>query len=153
MTLREELIQAGKIFIDTSPFIYFVEAHPKYGLLAKEIFDTVQAGDCKAYSSVVTLTEVLPKPLQVGNNNVVKKFKEMFVSTNSFSIVDITYSIAERAGMLRGKYTGLKTVDALQLSGALAMNVNVFITNDKQLKQINEITILVLDDYMTKPIL
>jgi hypothetical protein len=102
MTLREELIQAGTLFIDTSPFIYFVEAHPKYGLVVKEIFDTVQEKKCKAIASVVTLTEVLPKPIQSGNSLVVKKFKELFVSTDSFSVFDITYSIAERAGKLRG---------------------------------------------------
>ncbi len=148
MKLREELTEARSIFIDTAPFIYYVEAHPKYGRIAKEIFDSFQAKECKAFSSVFTLTEVLPKPIQVGNEQVLKKFTELFSSGDSLSLTEITYSIAEKAGMLRGKYPWLKTIDSLQLAASLNMNAKLFITNDKPLKRINEINILILEDYV-----
>ena len=36
MTLSEYLALINTIFIDTAPVIYFIEAHPQFGPLAKE---------------------------------------------------------------------------------------------------------------------
>jgi len=44
----------------------------------------------------------------------------------------------------------LKTVDALHISLALLMNANLFVTNDKQLKKINELRVLILDDFLSE---
>ena len=64
MTLSEELFRINSIFIDTAPIIYYIEAHPKYGPLAKEVVIAFQSGNLNAYSSVITLAEVLPKPIE-----------------------------------------------------------------------------------------
>ena len=37
MTLSEELIRIKSIFIDTAPIIYYMEAHPQFGPLAREV--------------------------------------------------------------------------------------------------------------------
>ena len=51
MTLSEELIRINSIFIDTAPIIYYIEAQPKFGPLAKEAVSAFQSGnlDCKAW--------------------------------------------------------------------------------------------------------
>ena len=49
---------------------------------------------------------------------------------------------------MRGRYPFLRTIDALQVSTALDVGADAFLTNDKKLKQINEIKVLVLRDYL-----
>ena len=66
MTLPDELKQVNIVFIDTAPIIYYIEAHPQFGPLAKGIVDSFQAGELGAFSSVITLAEVLPKPFEAG---------------------------------------------------------------------------------------
>jgi len=51
MTLVDELDKIDSLFIDTAPIIYYIEAHPQFGPLAKEIVTTFQSGKIKAFSS------------------------------------------------------------------------------------------------------
>ena len=56
MIISDELAQISTIFIDTAPVIYYIEAHPKFGPLAKEVVTAFHAGNLNAFSSVITLT-------------------------------------------------------------------------------------------------
>ena len=109
MSLQSELAGINSIFLDTAPIIYYIEAHPQYGPLMKDIVDSFKTGILEAYTSVITITEVLPKLV----------------------------------------YDSLRTMDALQLSAAIKADVDIFITNDIKLKQVNEVKVLVLNDYVT----
>ena len=50
MSLHDELTRIKTIFIDTAPIIYFIEAHPLFGLLVKEVVDSFQSGKLTAYA-------------------------------------------------------------------------------------------------------
>jgi hypothetical protein len=47
-----------------------------FGPLAKEVVTAFQSGSLTAYSSVITLTEVLPKPIESGDEKLALKFAE-----------------------------------------------------------------------------
>ncbi len=53
-------------------------------------------------------------------------------------MIEISENLAESAGKLRGRYPFLKTFDAIQISAALDVGADAFLTNDKKLKQIKE---------------
>ncbi|MGD0885374.1 MAG: PIN domain-containing protein [Thermodesulfovibrionales bacterium] len=148
MTLSEELAQISSIFIDTAPVIYYIEAHPEFGPLAKEVITAFQSGNLTAYSSVLTLTEVLPKPIENGDEKLARKFAEFLKHGKHLTMIEISEGIAESAGKLRGCYPFLKTVDAIQLSATLDIGADAFLTNDVKLKQIKELKVLVLRDYL-----
>ena len=74
MTLSDDLAQIRSVFIDTAPIIYYIEAHPQYGPLVKDIVTSFQSGRLNAFSSVITLVEVLPKPIEAGNETLAKQF-------------------------------------------------------------------------------
>ncbi len=148
MSLSDELTQYDTVFIDTAPIIYYIEAHSQFGPLVKEVVNTFQSGKLRAFSSVITLTEVLPKPVEAGDERLAKRFTDFLKYGRNFNLLEISANIAERAGSLRGKYLDLKTIDAIQISTAIEVGVDAFITNDKKLKQIKEIEILVLKDYL-----
>ncbi len=148
MTLSDELAQINTIFIDTAPVIYFIEAHPQFGPLVKEIVTAFQGGNLNAYSSVITLTEVLPKPIEEGNERLARKFADFLKHGINLSVIEISEGIAEAAGKLRGRYPFLRALDAIQISAAIDVGADAFLTNDDKLKRIKEIKVLVLKDYL-----
>lgn len=148
MRLSEELAHFDSIFIDTAPIIYYIEAHPLFGPLSKQVVSTFQSGTLRAYSSVLTLTEVLPKPIERGDEKLARKFADFLKHGKGLKVMEISAGIAEAAGKLRGRYPFLRTVDALQIAAALDIRAGAFLTNDVKLKQIGDIRILVLKDFL-----
>ena len=116
MNLSADLDQINTIFIDTAPIIYFIEAHPEFGPLTKIVVSAFQSGSLSAFSSVITLTEVLPKPVEANDETLTKKFAEFLKHGKNLTLIEISVSIAERAGKLRGRYTDLKALDAIQIA-------------------------------------
>jgi len=150
MRIKELLEGVEKIFIDTAPVIYFIEAHPLYGPPMREIVDMFSNGILSAYTSVITLTEVLVKPVELNRPDLAETFEKFLLHSKGLNILEIDVGIASYAGMLRGKYKYLRTLDALQLSTAIKMEVDVFITNDKKMKSFENIKILCLDDFVQR---
>jgi len=148
VTLSEELVRINSIFIDTAPIIYYIEAHPQFGPLAKVVVGTFQSGDLNAYSSVITLAEVLPKPVERGDEKLARKFAEFLKHGRNLTMIEISERTAEIAGRLRGRYSFLKTVDAIQLAAALEVGAGAFLTNDVKLQQFNELKVIILKDYL-----
>lgn len=130
---------------DTSPFIYFVERHPTYVALVREIIRRVDVGAIAGFSSVVTLTEVLTQPKRIGNITVENEYRDLLLRGRNFTLAPIDSTIAERASDLRARYN-LRTPDALQIAAALDAGCQAFLTNDANLKRVSELTVLVLDE-------
>ena len=95
MTFSDELAQINTIFIDTAPVIYYIEAHPQFGPLAKEVVSSFQSRNLNAFSSVITLTEVLPKPIENGDEKLAVKFAEFLKHGKNLTMTEISESIAE----------------------------------------------------------
>jgi predicted nucleic acid-binding protein len=145
MGLIEKLSKIQTLFIDTAPLIYFIEGHTDFGPPIKEIFTYFQSGGFEIYTSVITLTEVLPKSV-LGNPKLEGKFLQLLKTKRQFGLLEITRDVAIRAGELRGQYPFLKSMDAIQLAAAISVAANVFLTNDKRLKQVKEIPVWTMDD-------
>ncbi len=150
LVLTDELVSLNSIFLDTAPVIYYIEAHPEYGPLMKEVIACFQSGERTVYTSVITITEVLPHPVSLNKEELVKKFMEFLRKGRDINLVDISSNIAEQAGRLRGKYKSLRTMDAIQIAAAVDTDANAFLTNDIKLKQVKEIKVIVLKDYLSR---
>jgi len=148
MNLSDELDRLRTVFIDTAPIIYFIEAHPQFGPLAREIVDSFRSGKLIALSSVITLVEVLPKPVESGNDELTKKFSEFLKTGKNIKLLEISADIAELAGNLRGQYPSLKAMDAIQIAVSIDAGADAFITNDIKLKQIKDLKVIVLKEYL-----
>lgn len=134
------------LFIDTAPFIYFIEGHATFGPIMKTVFDEIGKGRIEALTSVITLVEVLPKPVQAGNEKLARSFLSHLKFGKNMNLLDITSEMAEQAGRLRGMYPALKSMDAIQIAAALEAGADAFLTNDKRLLQIQELPVLVLSE-------
>ena len=134
-----------RTFFDTAPLIYFIEESPAYLERMKAILMLLDNGVFTGYTSVVTLTEILPLPMRVGDANLVQKHRDFLLHSRGLTLIKIDVPVALRAAELRSKYS-LRTADAFQVASALSVNCDVFLTNDKQLRRVTELRVLVLDD-------
>ena len=148
MRLDQKLVRVNSVFIDTAPIIYHIEAHPQYGELAKGIFDLLLSGKLHGYSSVITIAEVLPKPVELGNEKLARWFINFLTNGPNLTMIDINDQIAISAGKMRGRYTWLRALDALQIATAMDVGADLFITNDSALKKVRDLKVLVLKDFL-----
>ena len=145
MKLADALINTVYIGLDTSPFIYFVEQNPLYVDLMREVFKRITKGDFQSCSSVITLTEVLVQPLRQNNQLLADEYRDLLFNGANFQLLSLTALVAETAAELRAKYN-LRTPDALQIATALENGCDAFLCNDKDLKKVTELKILILDE-------
>lgn len=148
--LSLKLEQYAQIALDTSPIIYFVEANPQYASLATLIFQKISQGNLLGFTSTITLTEVLVFPFYKQLPDLQEKYRQLLLESKNISLVPIHPGVAITAASLRAKYkeNNLRTPDALQLAMAIETNCQAFITNDKRLHVIQELEVIVLEDYL-----
>lgn len=138
------------VFLDTAPFIYFIEENKKYVNIVEKIFSGISYGDINGISSYLTLLEVLVKPIQAGHREVAAQYRDLMLGCNYLRLYPLDDKVAETAASLRAKYHGngfkLKTPDAIQVATGILNGAEVFVTNDCSLKCLKEIDIIVLDE-------
>ncbi len=134
----------SKIFLDTAPIIYFVEQKEKYLEQIKNIFKSNYLSEY--YTSTISIAEYSLYPY-LYDKSLLKDYNK-FIDRMGINLIDINKEIAEKSALIKSQYKFFKTADSLQLASALAYNCDLFITNDKQLRQFSDIETLVLDDLL-----
>ena len=71
---------------------------------------------------------------------------ERFKKILKMRVIAADEAITKYAAQIRAKYSGIKAMDALQLASAIISGCDVFLTNDKQLRQVAEIPVLLVED-------
>ena len=133
-----------KVFIDTAPFIYFIENHPVYAEMVANFITTSLAEDHSFTTSVVTILEFGVKPEKENRQEVITQFEDL-LSELAIKVEEIDRSVAVKAYQLRAKYQFLKGLDAIQIASAITSDCENFITNDVKLKKVEEITVTLLE--------
>ncbi len=143
-----ELIEKfrGKLIgVDTSIFIYFIEENPYYVRPLKVFFQKNKEGENKIVTSTITLLELLVKPLKQSRDDLVDEYKKIFEESESIELINLTPEISEISAKIRAK-NGIRIPDAVQIGTSIYSNADFFLTNDKRLKSIEDISIVILDD-------
>lgn len=145
MSISSVIAGVDLLGIETAPFIYFVEQHPKYIERMRVVFQNVNQGATQVITSAITLTEVLVMPIEKGQEGYQREYRAMLLNTRSIKTIPVSVAIAEQAAELRAKYR-LRTPDAIHVATALVSKCDAFLTNDVALKRVTELKILVLDE-------
>lgn len=135
----------NKVFIDTAPFIYYLEKNPHYFNKSKEFFEYCCINGIEMVTSVITIEEYYVFPYKSGNTELIKNF-ESFISKVGIGIINIDKNIAEQAALIRAEFKDFKAMDSLQIASALVNGCDLFITNDKQLRQEKKIMCVTFDE-------
>lgn len=138
------MTDSKKVFFDTAPFIYYLENDDEFKLKTKRIIADNEEADF--VTSTVTVGEYLTGVFKGEEEQKrLTDFKDM-ISDYRFSVVPVSWAIAEEAARIRAKYKGFKMMDSLQLSVAKLSGCDLFVTNDLQLKQYSDVSVLVVDE-------
>ena len=140
------MTDCNKIFLDTSPLIYFLDEASLYHNTVKKIFSSLFTGSNSFILSTITCMEYLVLPYRAGDQAAVQALWD-FVTACNIQIVSINQDVAIQAAKIRAEHTYFKAMDALQLSAAQYHNCQLFLTNDKQLKQFNKLDCIVVAEW------
>ena len=139
---------AEKVFVDTNPLIYLDSEQQQYYNGVVGFMTNCINEDCELYTSTITDAEFLIKPFGDNDWKQVERYR-LYLNRLGFLKCFITEQVAEESARIRAKYSGIKLADALQLAACLDCNCDVFFTNDKQLRQVTEVNVLYLGDFMS----
>ena len=134
-------------FIDTALFIYLLEAHPNFADPTERFLASCYARKVRLVTSVITHLEFSVKPYKDGRLDVIDDFQALLKDA-AFVVATVGLPDCDVAARLRATHEGLKAFDALQIAVAMKERCEVFVCNDKRLKNIHEIDIMTLDDIM-----
>jgi len=141
------------VCLDSAPFIYFIDEDPRYISKVEKIFSEIANGNVLGVSSYLSLLEVLVKPMKEGAKNIALQYKNFMLSSSFLRLYPLDDQVAETAAELRARYYGnglkIKTPDAIQIATGLLNGAEIFITNDKSLKNVKEIKVAVLDEILS----
>ncbi|MCX7001952.1 MAG: PIN domain-containing protein [bacterium] len=130
--------------LDTMLLIYLLENHAKYGGVCEWLFQQAEAGEYTGVITPVTMAEIVVKPLQCGRHDIADSYQTAICNAPNMCICDFSWKTGVMAGALRAKYN-LLLPDMFQVASAMEHG-GVLISNDRVLRKIMEIRIILLDD-------
>lgn len=136
-----------RVGLDTSPFIYQLEGHPKYAPAVAPLFAWLERRGA-AFTSTVTMTELLVQPYRAGDVDRVNLIYALTSTYPRLEWLPVSLPIADEAAHLRARYR-LRTPDAIQMATALSAEATGFVANDAAFRRVTEIDVLLLDDLAT----
>lgn len=137
-----------RAFVDTAPFIYFIEKNvynPQYYDKVKRFFMNGYNCNKRFVTSVVTMEEYFVFPYRNNNYSCIDMFNRLVATTN-MEIIEVDQKIAKKAARIRAEYKNFKAMDAIQLAVACITDCDLFLTNDKQLRQFKELRCITVDE-------
>jgi predicted nucleic acid-binding protein len=146
-SLGNKLCTVQIVGLDSAPFIYHFEEHPRYQALCAEVFNLMEVTAIQSVTSTVTLLEVLTQPLAKGNQELVVRYEQYLRFGPSLTLRSLDPDLALKAAQIRARYQ-IRTPDAIQLAAAIEFGARVFLTNDDRLRKVTEIEVIVLERWL-----
>ncbi|MDD4018385.1 MAG: PIN domain-containing protein [Kiritimatiellae bacterium] len=131
---------------DTMVLIYLLEDHPTYAPVCESLFGLAEAGSLSGVITPITLAEVIVKPLKAGQPELADRYQNAIRNLPNITLGELSWKTGIMAGALRAKY-GLALPDLFQAACAIERG-GVLITNDKALKRVEEIRVVLLNDLL-----
>jgi predicted nucleic acid-binding protein len=142
--LRLFLRRHRRIALDTSVFIYQLEANARYLALADSVFSWIEKPGHEAVTSTITMTELLVPSYRDGDESRVDAFYGLLSTYPNLRWIAPDLETADLAAKLRALYR-LRTPDALQAATAIRAQATGFVTSDPAFARIGELDTVVLD--------
>jgi predicted nucleic acid-binding protein len=97
------------------------------------VIRAVEKGEILAGTSEITLAEILVKPVERGQTDLVDGYEKMIVSGTHFAVVPVRRDILVNAAGLRARRGSIRLPDAVHIATAQALACAFFISNDRRM--------------------
>jgi predicted nucleic acid-binding protein len=148
---RREIVDAlrpyQRIGFDTPVFVYHIEQASPWAAPASAALEAMTDGRFAGMTSVLTLLEIAIKPLRLGRPEIADAYEALIGDITNLAINTVDVRSARIGAELRSRY-GLRTPDSLQIAACIANGAEAFVTNDRRLRRVKEIDIVVLNDFV-----
>lgn len=138
------LPSSGLIYVDTAPVIYTVERHPDYFALLDPLWAASESGQILVVSSEMILLETLTGALKRNDPRLIADY-ERVLTASELNLIPISSALLRDAARLRASIN-IKTPDAIHAATAVASGCDLLITNDKDLKRVMALNVIVLSE-------
>ncbi len=145
--LRAFLRRHRRIALDTSIFIYQLEANPKYLAHTDAIFSGLERPGSAAITSTITMTELLVLPYRERDEQRANDFYGLLSTYPNLDWIAPNLEIAELAARIRALHR-LQTPDALLAATAVHSLASGLITNDPVFERVEGFETLVLEQLL-----
>jgi predicted nucleic acid-binding protein len=135
--------------VDTAPFIYLWERHPRYFELSETLFNYLKQPQVEGVTSIITLIETCVYPQRQGRQDLVEAYERALLHSRQVRMSPVDTNLARRSVVLRAQYN-IRVPDALQIAAAVEGGATAFVTNDQSLAKVKEIQVILLDHYVDK---
>lgn len=113
-----KVIAGRRIYLDSNIFIYAVERHPVSSATVKQIFESIDDGRTEAFTSELTLAEVLVKPNERNLDQQKSAYIDIITGTPALETVPSTREIFIESAAVRAQ-TGMRLPDATHVTTSL----------------------------------
>lgn len=137
-------IKGKNVYLDANVFIYLLEGYQEFIPLLTQLFSQIDEGIIRGTTSELTLAETLVKPVLDNNHALQKTYEEAIQSSPILDVISISRDILISAAKLRKN--SIRLPDAIHVATAYANNCHLLITNDKRLKSISKIDVVLLSE-------
>ena len=122
----------SRIFWDTNLFVYLLEGGGEAAERVASLRNRMIERKDELVTSALTLGEVLVKPMEAGDQTLVRDYEQAI--TTGATVVPFDHATAGLFAAIR-RDRSIRPPDAIQLACASAARVDMFITNDERLSR------------------
>ena len=142
--LRAFLRHHRRIALDTSVFIYQLEANPRYVGLTDPIFSWLERPGHAALTSTITMTELLVQPYRDSGEQRADEIYALLATYPNLEWIAPNLEIADIAARIRAAHR-MRTPDAVQAATAVHGQVTGLVTNDPVFTRVEAFETLLLE--------
>jgi predicted nucleic acid-binding protein len=122
------------VYWDSMMFAYLLEKNPSFFAVAKAIHEAMRRRGDTLCTSIITVGEILVGPRKLGSQSGTDRVLDFFAS-GTVKLLSYDLETANHFATVRA-WTGASSPDAIHLALAAQAQVDVFLTNDRKLRNL-----------------
>jgi predicted nucleic acid-binding protein len=136
--LKIENLPRGRVLaLDTVTLVYFLERHPTFFPIVRDLFKNIEKNRFSAIMSSLVFTELLVPAFKAGKSEEAMRLQRVLINFPNLETIPVSTAVATEAARLRADH-GIRTPDAIHLATAIDNGAAGFITNDKKLQRLQD---------------
>jgi predicted nucleic acid-binding protein len=140
-----EVLKGRRVYLDSNVVIYILAESTPFSAIAQALLGLSVGRECEFVTAEIAVSEVLPGVVRDDDLEAVDRCLTFFESGDVIELQSTSRDAFYKAGLLRGR-TRLSTPDAIHLMTAVETGCEVFLTNDRRIPPLKEISVVQLSD-------
>jgi predicted nucleic acid-binding protein len=138
-------LRGRRVLLDTSIWIYHLEANPEFGEMAGKVITALERGVFQGALSELSLMELLVLPLRLGRVAVADEYELLLTNFPNLTLYSVSRDLLIRAAAIRAGFA-MRAPDSILLATAADARASLAITNDKSWKRFGDLDVRLLSE-------